>query len=210
MFDVDQRGESRLGTVIPLAGRGFTAGVLGSRDDFKIPVVTRVVEFFVDFLPAWQIEPAPSPTRPGDHQDFLTSEIAQVDDSAATVGHGEIGRGPRIVKCASQYWNFAEAMDTAVLIGHRDLADFAREPAQIEILIFHQSLGERDAQIFAAGAFGFNFEIVDLRKIGLENPEIARIGHGFVERYCASPVEHDGGRLRRGRSHGSGGSRQNE
>lgn len=57
MLHVDERGVSRLGGVIPLTGRGFTARILGRRDDFEILVLQLVVKF----LPAWQIEAAASP-----------------------------------------------------------------------------------------------------------------------------------------------------
>jgi hypothetical protein len=57
MLHVDQRGVSRLGAVVPLPGRSFAAGVLRRGDNFKI----FVLQLFVNFLPAWQIETASSP-----------------------------------------------------------------------------------------------------------------------------------------------------
>lgn len=88
MLRVDQRGVGRLGGVIPLACRFLAAGILGSRDDFEIPVL----QLLVNFLPAWQIEAATSPGCPGDHQGFPALEIGQVDDAALAVGHGEVRR----------------------------------------------------------------------------------------------------------------------
>ncbi|MBI3637189.1 MAG: polyprenyl synthetase family protein [Candidatus Rokubacteria bacterium] len=57
MRRVDERGERRLGGVVPGAGRRVAAGVLRRRDDLEWPVL----QLRVHILPAWQIEPAPSP-----------------------------------------------------------------------------------------------------------------------------------------------------
>jgi len=43
VLHVDQRRVSRLGSVIPLAGRGFAARILGRRDDFEILVFQFVI-----------------------------------------------------------------------------------------------------------------------------------------------------------------------
>jgi len=68
---VEERGERRLGGVVPLAGGGFTAGVLRGRDDFEI----LAVQLGVEFLPTWQIQPAPSPGGPGDDQHLPASKL---------------------------------------------------------------------------------------------------------------------------------------
>jgi len=54
---VDQGCERRLRGVVPFAGGCFTADILRCGDDLKV----LVFQLVVDFLPAWQIEAAPSP-----------------------------------------------------------------------------------------------------------------------------------------------------
>ena len=71
MLRIDQSRIRRLGLVVPLPGSSFPASVLGGSDNLEI----LVLQLSVNFLPAWQIEAAPSPGGPGDHQDFLAAEI---------------------------------------------------------------------------------------------------------------------------------------
>jgi hypothetical protein len=88
VFGVDERGERRLGGVVPLAGRGFAADVLRGGDDLEV----LVLQFSVDLLPAWQIESAPSPGGPGDDQRFLATEAGKVHGTAQAIGDFEIRR----------------------------------------------------------------------------------------------------------------------
>jgi hypothetical protein len=62
VLSVDQSGEGGFRAIVPLARRALAARVLGRRDDFEI----LVLQFRVQFLPAWQIETAASPGGPGD------------------------------------------------------------------------------------------------------------------------------------------------
>ena len=71
MLYVNEGREGRVGSVIPAAGRDFASGILGGGNDFKI----LVLQFRVEFLPAWQVVAAASPGGPGDHQHLLTAEI---------------------------------------------------------------------------------------------------------------------------------------
>jgi hypothetical protein len=48
---IDERGEGGFGGVVPLTGGGFSSGVLGGGDDFKVIGV----KLGVEFLPTWQI-----------------------------------------------------------------------------------------------------------------------------------------------------------
>ena len=91
VFRVDQSGVRGFGAIVPLAGRGFSAGILRGGDNLKI----LALHFFVKFLPAWQIEAASSPGGPGDHQGFLPAKIRKVNDFALAIRHGEIGGDAR-------------------------------------------------------------------------------------------------------------------
>jgi hypothetical protein len=71
MLNVDQRGVGGIGAVIPLPGRLFAARILCRRDDFEI----LVLQFRVQFLPAWQIQPAASPGGPCYHQYLLAAKV---------------------------------------------------------------------------------------------------------------------------------------
>jgi hypothetical protein len=87
VFGIDERGVGGFGGVVPFSGGGFAPGILGGGDDFKI----LIVQFGVEFLPAWQVETAASPTGPGDDERLLAAEIGEVDDLPLAVGDGEIG-----------------------------------------------------------------------------------------------------------------------
>jgi len=54
---INERGELRLRRGDPRAGIFGATGVLSDRDDFEV----LVLEFFVEGLPAWQVETAASP-----------------------------------------------------------------------------------------------------------------------------------------------------
>ena len=88
MLLIDQLGECRLRGVVPLPGVRFAPDILRGGDDFEI----LPVELFVDLLPTWQIQPAPSPGGPGGHQHFLPAEVGEVHDPALAIGDGEIWR----------------------------------------------------------------------------------------------------------------------
>jgi hypothetical protein len=60
---IDQRRKSRMGFVVPRSGGRFSVDILGGSDDLEI----LALQFFIDFLPAWQIEAAPSPRGPSHH-----------------------------------------------------------------------------------------------------------------------------------------------
>ena len=71
MLDVDQRCVGCIGAVIPLTSRLFAARILCRRDDLEI----LALQLGVEFLPAWQIQPAASPGGPGDHQHLFAAKI---------------------------------------------------------------------------------------------------------------------------------------
>ena len=73
MLGVDERRVGRLRRVVPFAGCRFTAGILRGRDDLEVAAL----QLGVEGLPTWQIEPAPSPGGPGDHQHLLAAELRE-------------------------------------------------------------------------------------------------------------------------------------
>jgi len=105
MLHVDQRRVGRLGGVVILASGGFTAGILRGGDNFEI----LILQFGIEFLPAWQIIAASSPGGPGDHQHFLAAKILEVDDFSGAIRHRKIGCLARFGIRAGQHRNFAEA-----------------------------------------------------------------------------------------------------
>ena len=90
MVGVDECGERRLGCVVPFAGRCLTARVLRSSDDFEVGAL----ELVIQFLPTWQIKPAPSPGGPGDEQDLLAAELREAKEPASSIRHRDLRRHP--------------------------------------------------------------------------------------------------------------------
>ena len=70
---VDQRGVFRLRGDDPGPRVFGAAGVLRHGNDFEV----FVLQFFVERLPAWQVETAASPGRPGDEQNFLATKVSE-------------------------------------------------------------------------------------------------------------------------------------
>ena len=85
---VDESRKRCLCRVVPLAGSRFAPGILRRRNDLEVCAP----EFFVKFLPAWQIESAPSPGGPGDEEHFLAAELRQLYETAGAIGDREIRR----------------------------------------------------------------------------------------------------------------------
>lgn len=106
MFRVDERRERRLRRVVPFAGRRVTAGVLRGGDDLEIAALQLVIQF----LPAWQIESAPSPGGPRDHQHLPAAEAVEMHWSAGAIRHREIRCDSR-GEAAAERLDFAEAPD---------------------------------------------------------------------------------------------------
>jgi hypothetical protein len=106
MLHVDERRKRRLGAIVPLARRCFSARILRRRDNFEI----LTAKLFVNFLPARQIETAASPTRPGDHQHLLAAKITQMDHASLAIRHREIRRHARVIKRAAHQRNLAETV----------------------------------------------------------------------------------------------------
>ena len=71
MFRVNQSRIRRIGGIVEFSGSGFASGILRGGDDFKIVIF----QFFVDFLPAWQVKFASSPRSPGQQQYFFATKI---------------------------------------------------------------------------------------------------------------------------------------
>ncbi len=105
MAHIDQRSERGVRAVIPAPGRSLAAGILRGRDNLEIAAL----QVCVNFLPAWQIEPAASPGRPGDCQHLLAAKIGEVNDAAGAIRNAEIGRDARVIKIATYRGNLAEA-----------------------------------------------------------------------------------------------------
>ncbi len=91
MSPVDERRERGVRRVIPATGSCLTRCVLSGGDDLEVSGL----ELAVDVLPAWQIEPAPSPGGPGHQQHLLAAEVRQVDRAALAIRDGDVGRHPR-------------------------------------------------------------------------------------------------------------------
>ncbi len=178
MLNVDQRGVASLGFVVPFTRRFFAASILRGRDDLEI----LILQLRVDFLPAWQIEAASSPGCPGDDQNLLASKIMEVDDFSVPVRHREIRSDAGADKGAAEHRNFTQAPDASAGVGDDGLPDLLREAGQVEEFAVRQILRKRDAKIVAARALRLDLEIVDLRQIGLADPQILRIGLDFDER----------------------------
>ncbi len=121
MLGVNESGVGSFRGVVPFSRGCFSAGILRGGDDFEI----LVVQFGVEFLPAWQIETAASPGGPGDYQRFLAAKIGEVHHAAFAVGDGEIGGDAGVVESTAEDGNFAEAVD--VQVGDVGFADFAGE-----------------------------------------------------------------------------------
>ncbi len=81
MAGIDERREGGVCRVIELAGGSLAAGVLGNGNDLDVAVS----QLLVECLPAWQVEPASSPRRPGEQQHFLAAEIGQADGVAVAI-----------------------------------------------------------------------------------------------------------------------------
>src|SRR5262249_13987799 len=97
MLGVNQSRICCLRRVVPFSGCRFSSRILRRRDDFEI----LVLQFAVDFLPAWQVESAASPGRPGDDEYFLPAEVAEMNHATGAVGHGESGRDSGVRKAAA-------------------------------------------------------------------------------------------------------------
>jgi hypothetical protein len=167
MFGVDERRERGLGGVVPLAGCRLTTDVLRGTDDFEV----LVLQLEIQFLPAWQIESAPSPGSPGDEQHFLATKIREMDRPPLAIADGEIGCHARGEKSAPDCLHFAEAPDPSVTIGDDRLTDLPRKRSQIEIVATHHVAREGNAQIVATRALRLDLERVDLWQVALVNPQ---------------------------------------
>ena len=88
MRGIDQRGEGGLRGVVPLAGRGFAAGILRGGDDLEV----LALQFVVECLPAWQIKSAPSPGCPRHEQHLLSPELREPDVAALAIRNRNIWR----------------------------------------------------------------------------------------------------------------------
>ena len=191
--------------VVPRSGGGFPIDILRGRDDLEI----LVLQLFVDFLPAWQIEAAASPRGPGDHQHLFAAEVGKMDHAPFAIRSGKVRRHAGIVKASPNHGYLAEAPDAG--IGDNGLAKFSREAAEIEPLSSFEVLGDWNTHIRAAGAFRFQLELVDARKIGSAHPQILGVGTDFVQ-FGGMIVVQDrgrGGSGRRGESgRSAGGSEQ--
>jgi hypothetical protein len=137
------------------------------------------MQFGVEFLPAWQIETAASPGGPGDYECLFASEIGKVHDLPLTVGDGEIRSDAGVIEGSAKDGNFAEAVD--VLIRDDALADFVGEAGEVEPVAVFESFGERDANVGAAGALGFDLEFVDAREVLRLDPEVLIDVANFIE-----------------------------
>jgi hypothetical protein len=188
VLGVDQRGVRRFGGVVPFSGGGFSASVLRRGDDFEI----FIMQLGVEFLPAWQIESAASPTGPGDDECLLATEIGQVDDLPFAVGDSEIGGNARVVEASAEDGNFAEAID--VLIGDNLLADLVREAGEVEPVAVFERFRERDADVGAARALWFDLEFVDAREVLGLDPEVLIDGANFIESDGIFAEQDSGGR----------------
>ena len=71
MLRVYKGGVSGFCGVVPGSGGGFATTILRGGDDLEV----RVFEFCIEFLPAWQIEFASSPTGPCDDERLLAFEV---------------------------------------------------------------------------------------------------------------------------------------
>src|SRR5215471_15355898 len=98
MHGVDQGCIGRVRRVVPLSRGRFASCILGRGDDFEVPVAQLVVEC----LPAWQIETAPSPGCPGDHEHFLAVKIGEAYEPAPSVRHREVWSDAGAQKTAAE------------------------------------------------------------------------------------------------------------
>jgi len=183
MLRIEKGHERRLRTVVPLTRSFLTARILRRRDDFEI----LTLQFFVNFLPAWQIEAAASPGGPGEDQRFLAAKIGEVHHFARPVRHREIGRYARIVEAAAHHWNFAEAPHA--LFDDERLAEFAREAGQVEPRTALERLRHRNAHVGPAGALRLQLEFVDARKIGRSDPQVFSIRPNRIQLHGRVIVE---------------------
>ncbi len=164
---VDERRVSGLGGVVPLARGGFPACVLRGGDEFK----ALGFEFLIDGLPAWQIEAASSPGGPTEQEDFAAAEVGEADGLALAVGDGKVRGDAGLEEAGAEHGHFAEAPEAAFV--DEGLTNFAGEAGEVERVPAFELLGQRDADISAAGALGFDFEAVDLGQCRGGDPEVA-------------------------------------
>ena len=192
MGGVDECRVSGLGLVVPFAGRGFPACVLRGGDEFK----ALGFEFLINDLPAWQIEAAPSPGGPTEKEDFATAEVGEADGLALAVGNGEVRGDAGLEKACAEDGHFAEAPEVALV--DEGLTNFAGEAGEVEPASPLQLLGQRDADVGAAGPLRFDFEAVDAWKGRVGDPEVAVFETAGGQRGLAIFVKDVDGCRRRG------------
>jgi len=167
MTGIDKRRERRFRGVVPLPSRGFTASVLGRGDNLEV----RAFELVVQFLPTWQIESAPSPGCPGNEQYFLAAELRQANETARSVGDGNLRSDARFEKGTAYDGHLAKTPHARAWVRNHTLTGSPRESGQMELVATQHRGWNRNTNVGAAGALGFQLEFVDPREIGLVNPE---------------------------------------
>ena len=86
MVHIDQSGVGRFGAIVPLAGGSFASRILRRGNDLEV----LSLKLFINFLPAWQIKPAASPTRPRNHENLLSAEIVEMDHFSFAIRNREV------------------------------------------------------------------------------------------------------------------------
>ena len=167
MLCVHERGERRVRRVVPLAGRRFAARVLRGGDDLEVLVFQLVVKC----LPTWQIESAPSPGGPGDHQHLLAAE-APTRWTGRPVRSGTAKSGAtRESRNAPLTSGISPKLHTRAAVSATTACPTSRERREIEVRAAGHCLRNRNADVGAASALRFHFELVDARQVGLAHPQ---------------------------------------
>ena len=193
MLRVDERCISCLGGGVELAGGSFTTGVLGSGDDLEI----LAFQFFVEFLPAWQIECASSPRGPGEQQHLFPAELRQFHGVALAVWQSEIGGDALAEIATANNRNFSVAPRIGNRIGHFRLAQLFGKGAEVEAVGAGEAFGYGNAKFVEAGTLRFQIETVDALEVGFGDPQAACIGERVGEWYCTVGEQNSCGWARR-------------
>ena len=191
------------------ARRRFAAGILRCRDNLEIAVF----QFRVNFLPAWQIEPASSPGRPGDHQDLLAAKIVMKRTVwPSRSGTAKSGAMRELYEGAAQTGISPKLQTRGVRI-HVRLPRIPGEAGRLNPFAAGSDPSKRDAQIVAASACGFTSKPFDFGQIGCAHPKI--LGRGGSSQPASSGrrrVQWRGARRGRGNTagpeYGSGSGKQ--
>lgn len=209
MIRVDQSGERGFGGVIPFTGCGFASSVLSGGNDFKV----FAFEFFVQFLPDRQIQPAASPRGPRHDEHLPAAKGAKAHHVSLAVGCCKIGRSARIQETAAKHWNLSKAPDQRFRVDNHGLSYLSGERCEVEVLAAHHVFGNGNADVGATCALRLQFERIDARQIHFPDPKrvfgFARIRQYLIKRDGVI-VEQNGCRsatLRCRKFPGEGGSR---